>query len=136
MKKGYYKLKFEQHGDERGNLVVIEGGTDIPFNIKRIFYIYGSDAQVVRGQHANRKSEFVLVNLKGECKVKIDTGFSKEIVVLGTAHEGIYISSMIWKEMYDFSEDAILLVLSNEHYDSKEYIRSYDNFLCEVKKNV
>lgn len=136
MKQGYRKLTFAQHADERGKLVVIEGANDIPFDLKRIFYIYGSDSTVVRGQHANKKSEFVLVNLKGQCKVKVDTGKEQEIVVLDTPNEGIYLPTMVWKEMYDFSEDAVLLVLSNEHYDANEYIRNYDEFLCEVNKNV
>lgn len=134
MEKKYKKLKFPQHGDERGHLVVVEGGKDIPFEIKRMFYIYGSDRDSVRGRHANRKSEFVLINVKGTSKVKIDTGKEQEIICLDHPHEGIYLSRMTWKEMYDFSEDAVLLVLSNEHYDPEEYIRDYDQFLYEVKQ--
>lgn len=133
MDRQYAKLKFSQHGDDRGNLVVIESGKDISFDVKRVFYIYGSDETVVRGQHANRNSEFVFVNLKGKCKIKIDTGYSRNVVTLETPNEGIYIPAMVWKEMYNFSEDAILLVLSNEHYNSEEYIRDYNEFLCEVK---
>ena len=130
----YKKLKFPQHGDERGHLVVIEGAQDIPFDIKRMFYIYGSDKDVIRGRHANRKSEFVLINVKGTSKVKIDTGTTQEIINLDYPHEGIYLSKLIWKEMYDFSSDSVLLVLSNEHYDPEEYIRDYDQFLNEVRQ--
>lgn len=130
----YKKLKFPQHGDSRGHLVVVEGGKDVPFDIKRMFYIYGSDKGVVRGRHANRKSEFVLINVKGTSKVKIDTGKKVEVVSLDHPHEGIYLSRMVWKEMYDFSKDAVLLVLSNEHYDPEEYIRDYEQFLYEVNQ--
>ena len=124
----YYR--FSELGDERGYLVAIEGLKDIPFEIKRIFYIYGSKADVVRGQHANRKSEFVLINLKGTSKVKVVDCYGKEKVFsLDRRHTGIYLPTHIWKEMYDFSEDSILLVLSNNYYDSNEYIRDFNDFI-------
>ena len=123
-------LEFRQNGDERGHLVVVEGGKDIPFDIARIFYIYGSDTDVVRGQHANRKSEFVLINVAGSCKVKVLDGIGDEaIFVLNRPHTGIYLPTMVWKDMYDFSKDSVLLCLSSEHYDAQEYIRDYDEFL-------
>lgn len=121
--------KFNQLGDNRGHLVVIEGSKDIPFEIARIFYIYGSDKEVVRGQHANRDSEFVLINVSGKSKVKIDYGNSEEIIELNEPHMGVYIPKMIWKEMYDFSEDSVLLVLSNFKYNPDEYIRDYNEYL-------
>lgn len=127
---GAQMLEFPQNGDARGHLVVVEGGKDIPFDIARIFYIYGSDADVVRGQHANRKSEFVLINVAGSCKVKVLDGKGNEAVfVLNRPHTGIYLPTMVWKDMYDFSKDSVLLCLSSEHYDSQEYIRDYDEFL-------
>jgi hypothetical protein len=123
-------LKFPQLGDDRGHLVVCEGGKDIPFDIKRIFYIYGSDANVVRGRHANRRSEFVLINLSGTSKVKtIDQTGAVKIFNLDHPHTGLYLPAMIWKDMYDFSGDSVLLVLSSEHYDGGEYVRSFDEFL-------
>lgn len=126
-------LEFPQHGDERGHLVVAEGQKEIPFDIKRIFYIYGSDKEVIRGCHANRKSEFVLINVAGTSKVKVMDGEGNEaIFCLNRPHTGIYLPTMVWKEMYDFSEDSILLVLASEHYDKEEYIRNYDDFLREV----
>lgn len=122
-------LEFAQHGDERGHLVVMEGMHDVPFSIKRIFYIYGSDASVVRGQHANRRSEFVLINLVGTSKVKVRDGKGNEaIFVLNRPHTGIYLPRMVWKEMYDFSADSVLLCLASEYYDPKEYIREYAEF--------
>lgn len=132
---GPQMLEFSQNGDERGYLVVVEGMKDIPFEIKRIFYIYGSDSTVVRGQHANRKSQFVLINVSGQCKVKVKDGKGNEAdFLLNRPHTGIYLPQMIWKDMYDFSKDSVLLCLSSEHYDSNEYIRNYNEFLRSVSE--
>ena len=121
LKDMYCILNFEEKGDERGNLIVAEGeGIDIPFAIKRVFYIYGSDANVIRGQHANKKTEFVLINVCGTSKVKMTDGREEKIIVLDRPRMGLYLKSMIWKEMYDFSEDSIMLVLASEHYDAKD----------------
>jgi len=128
-------IKFNQLGDDRGHLVVIEGNKDIPFEIERIFYIYGSDNDIVRGQHANKDSEFVLINVSGKSKVKIDYGDTEEIIELNEPHMGVYIPKMIWKEMYDFSEDSVLLVLSNTKYNSNEYIRDYDEYLSLLEQS-
>lgn len=120
---------FKDLGDERGKLVVIEGEQAIPFAIKRVFYIYDSDATVVRGQHANRESEFVLINVAGHSKVRITNGKEEFVVKLDKPMMGVYIPKMIWKDMYDFSDGAILLVLASTHYDAEEYIRNYDDYL-------
>ena len=119
-------LRFKDLGDERG-----EG---IPFDIKRVFYMYGSDAAVVRGQHANRESEFVLINVAGRSKVRITNGEEEINVELDRPMMGIYIPKMIWKDMYDFSADSVLLVLASTHYDGTEYIRNFDEYLNLVKK--
>ena len=122
-------LDFSQKGDERGHLVIVEGKKDIPFDIKRIFYIYGSDKEVIRGQHANKESEFVLINVAGSSKVKVRDGKGNEAVYsLNRPHTGIYLPRMIWKDMYDFSEDSVLLCLASTHYDANEYIRNYNEF--------
>ena len=127
-------LEFPQRGDSRGQMVVVEGGIDIPFEIKRAFYIYGSDAGVVRGQHANRRTEFVLINVAGKSKVKVLDGEGNEaIFCLNRPHTGIYLPQMVWKDMYDFSPDSVLLVLASEHYDPEEYIRDYEEFRREIK---
>lgn len=127
-------VHFDDLGDERGKLVVIEGGQAIPFEIKRVFYIYDSDDTVVRGQHANRESEFVLINVAGKSKVRITDGEEEIIVELDRPMTGVYIPKMIWKDMYDFSEDSILLVLASTHYDGAEYIRDYEEYLKEIRK--
>ena len=122
-------INFKDLGDERGKLVVIEGGQSIPFDIQRVFYIYGSDASVVRGQHANRESEFVLIHVAGTSKVRITDGKDEIIVELNKPMMGVYIPRMIWKDMYDFSSDSVLLVLASTHYDGGEYIRDYNDYL-------
>ncbi len=136
--KNYGKVKllrFGDLGDERGSLIVVEGERDVPFAIQRVFYIYGSDATVMRGQHANRNTEFVLVNVAGKSKVRVDDGLGREQVYhLDQPNTGIYIPRMVWKDMYDFSPDSVLLVLCSEHYDGEEYIRDYEAFRAEMAR--
>lgn len=126
-------LEFKEFGDERGSLVVAEGAGDVPFEIKRVFYMYGTDSEMVRGQHANRESKFVLINVSGSSKVRVDDGYTQTVVELNKPRMGLYLSEMVWKDMYDFSPDSVLLVLASTHFDESEYIRDYDEFLKEVK---
>ena len=126
-------VELPQKGDNRGHLVIIEGAIDIPFEIKRVFYIFGSQSDVVRGQHANRKTQFVLLNVAGSSKVCVKDGKGNEMIVcLNRPHTGIYLPAMLWKDMYDFSEDSVLLCLASEHYDPNEYIRDYELFKKEI----
>lgn len=126
-------IEFPQKGDDRGHLVIVEGNRDIPFEIKRVFYIYGSDRDVIRGRHANYNTEFVLINVAGTSKVKVDDGTNQKIFSLDRPHTGIFLPKMVWKDMYDFSEDSVLLVLASEHYDAEEYIRDYAQYLKVVE---
>ena len=126
-------IEFPQKGDDRGHLVIVEGNRDIPFEIKRVFYIYGSDRDVIRGRHANYNTEFVLINVGGTSKVKVDDGTNQKIFSLDRPHTGIFLPKMVWKDMYDFSEDSVLLVLASEHYDAEEYIRDYEQYLKVVE---
>lgn len=127
-------LEFQQKGDDRGHLVIVEGIKDIPFDIKRVFYLYGSDPEVVRGQHANRESEFILINVAGKSKVKVKDGLGNEaIFCLNRPHTGVYIPKMVWKDMYDFSSDSVLLCLASTPYLSDEYIGSYEDFEKEMR---
>lgn len=127
-------IEFPQKGDDRGHLVIVEGNQDIPFEIKRVFYIYGSDKDVTRGKHANYNTEFVLINVAGRSKVKVDDGTNQKIFCLDRPHIGIYLPKMVWKDMYDFSQDSVLLVLASEHYDENEYIRNYFKYLEIVRE--
>lgn len=126
-------IEFKDLGDDRGKLVVVESGQNIPFSIKRVFYIYESDRSVVRGQHANKQSEFVLINVAGKSKVRITDGKEEFIVSLDRPMIGVYIPKMVWKDMYDFSEDSVLLILASTHYDDSEYIRDYDVYQSVMK---
>lgn len=129
-------INFKDLGDERGKLVVIEGEQNIPFAIKRVFYIYGSDSTVIRGQHANRESEFVLINVAGNSKVRITDGREEFVVELNKPMMGVYIPKMVWKDMYDFSNDSVLLVLASTHYDGKEYIRDFEKYVKEMNDTI
>lgn len=123
-------IEFPQICDHLGNLVVVENLKDIPFSIKRIFFIYDSDVSVVRGKHANRNSSFCLINVSGTSKVKvIDLNGDEQVFILDRPYVGVYLPPMIWKDMYDFSSDSILLVLSDKYYDEHEYIRDYQDFI-------
>ena len=126
------KYVFQPHGDDRGQLVALEEHKDIPFEIKRVYYMYDTGEGVHRGFHAHKSLEQILVCVHGSCKVLLDNGFEKKVVPLERPYEGVYVSSGMWREMYDFSPDAVLLVLASELYDEADYIRDYDEFLRSV----
>lgn len=130
----YQVLEFKEYGDERGNLVVAEGDNiDIPFAIRRVFYLYGSDPDIRRGMHANRYTRFVLINVSGSSKILVDDGRRREVIELNRPRMGLYLGPMVWKEMYDFSPDSVLLCLASEHYREDEYIRDYAEYLKALK---
>ena len=119
----------KENGDDRGQMVVVEGETTVPFEIKRLFYIYGCEPNAVRGQHANINSEFVFAAVSGSCHIKvIEQSGEEEVFFLDEPSRLLYVPKMSWKEMYDFSPDCVLLVISNSHYDPNEYIRSLEEF--------
>ena len=123
------KYVFQPHGDDRGQLVALEEFKDIPFEIKRVYYMYDTAAGVHRGFHAHRNLKQILICIHGTCKILLDNGTEKKIVPLEKPYEGLYVASSMWREMYDFSEDAVLMVLASEYYDETDYIRNYDEFL-------
>ena len=126
------KYMFQPHGDERGMLVALEEFNDIPFRIKRVYYMYDTKEGVIRGYHAHKSLEQILICIHGSCKVKLDNGHEKKIVHLEKPYEGLYIANNMWREMYDFSPDAVLLVLASEVYNEDDYIRDYEEFLKTV----
>lgn len=128
----YKLIDVKVFGDERGKLASFQDGCNCPFDVKRAFYIFDTKDEVSRGNHANRQSEFVLIPINGSCRVKVDDGKTTEDILLNNPHQGLYLDKMVWKEMYEFSYNAILLVLTNTLYNEKEYIRDYDEFLKEV----
>lgn len=116
-------------GDERGNLIAIESDQSIPFQIKRLYYIFGTQSGVSRGFHAHHNLKQIAVCVKGSCRMILDDGQHREEVWLDTPHKGLIIGDLIWREMHDFSNDCVLLVLASEHYDEADYIRNYDEFM-------
>ena len=128
------KYVFQQHGDERGQVVALEEFKDIPFEIKRVYYMYDTGEGIHRGFHAHKTLKQILICIHGSCKVLLDNGEEKKIVSLEKPYEGLYIAHNMWREMYDFSPDAVLMVLASEYYDESDYIRDYDEFLNSVKE--
>jgi dTDP-4-dehydrorhamnose 3,5-epimerase-like enzyme len=121
-------------GDERGSLVALESNKEIPFDIKRVYYIFGTHQGVARGFHAHKKLQQVAVCITGKCRMVLDDGTRKQEVWLDSATKGVLIEDMTWREMHNFSDDCILLVLASEHYDEADYIREYEDFLCLINK--
>ena len=122
-------INFPTIGDERGSLVSMEGQDKIPFNIKRVYFIFDTKKNVSRGFHAHRDLQQVAVCVAGKCRMTLDDGKKREEVWLDSPNKGIYIDKYIWREMHDFSTDCVLLVLASEHYSESDYIRDYDQFL-------
>ena len=129
-------INFTAHGDSRGQLVAIEQLRDIPFEIKRIYYIYDTLPDVRRGFHAHKKLKQVLVCTSGKCKILLDDGREKKTVMLDKPTEGLLVTGCIWREMYDFSPGAVLMVLASEYYDEADYIRDHDTFLKCAEENA
>jgi len=121
-------------GDERGSLISLEQQKNIPFKIKRVYYIYGTKTDMVRGKHAHPNLKQVAVCVNGSCKFLLDNGKEKQTVELNSPDVGLYIGKNIWREMYDFTPDCVLMVLANEYYNEEEYIRDYQRFLDSIKK--
>ena len=128
------KYAFQQHGDDRGMLVALEEHNDIPFKIKRVYYMYDTKEGVHRGFHAHKNLKQILICIHGSCKVLLDNGREKKIVSLEKTYEGLYIPHNMWHEMYDFSPDAVLMVLASEVYREEDYIRDYEAFLEMVRE--
>lgn len=129
------KYTFQQHGDDRGDLVAIEACKDIPFEIKRVYYMYGTPKNTRRGYHAHKNLEQVLVCVSGSCKVLLDDGNEQCEVVLDKPYEGLYVGNSMWREMYDFSDDAVLMVLASEYYSEDDYIRDYGEFQNKINSS-
>lgn len=129
-------VDFQSLGDERGSLVAVEIGMDkaVPFDIKRVYYIYHTEQSVSRGYHAHHNLKQVAICVAGRCRMVLDDGEKREDVWLEAPTKGLLIEDLTWREMHDFSEDCVLLVLASEHYDESDYIRDYGNFLKQVKK--
>lgn len=125
-------IALQSHGDERGQLVAIEQSRDLPFGIRRAYYVFGMDPGVRRGLHAHRTLNQFAVAVSGSCKILLGDGTLQETVVLDDPAMGLILPSMVWHEMFDFSPDCVLLVLAEAPYDEADYIRDYDDFRTAV----
>ena len=126
-------IDFQSLGDERGSLVAIEGIKDVPFDIKRVYYIFGTQKGISRGFHAHKELKQVAVCVTGRCQMLLDDGVKKEGVWLDSCAKGILIDAMVWHEMHEFSDDCVLLVFASAHYDEDDYLRHYQEFIEGVR---
>lgn len=129
------KYSFQLHGDDRGQLIALEEDKDIPFRIRRVYYMYDTAPGVVRGLHAHKSLEQILICIHGSCRILLDDGDEKEVILLTDPSEGIYVANNMWREMFDFSPGAVLMVLASEPYDEADYIRDYSAFLRFIGKD-
>lgn len=127
-------IDFPVLGDERGALVALDGNKSIPFDIKRVYYIYGTQSGVSRGFHAHKALKQVAIVVRGSCRFILDDGTKREDVLLKDPAQGLLIESFMWREMHDFSEDCVLMVLADQLYDESDYIRNYDEFISLIKE--
>ena len=129
----YKKLDFITKGDKRGNLIALEENKNIPFDIKRVYYIFDTKDGVRRGFHAHKNLEQVLVCVNGSCEILLDDGKEKSIIKLKNRNEGLFIKKLVWLEMFNFSADCVLMVLASDYYYEDDYIRDYKEFKNYLK---
>lgn len=125
-------INFKSMGDERGSLIALEEHHNTPFDIKRVYYIFDTKQGVRRGFHAHRNLKQIAICVRGSCKFLLDDGKTKRDYLLDTPNQGLLIEGLIWREMYDFTSDCVLMVVANDFYNSEDYIRDYAAFLKEV----
>jgi len=126
-------LEFDIRGDDRGSLIALEENYNVPFDVKRVYYIFGTKKGVRRGYHAHKNLKQLAICVNGNCKFLLNDGSNQEYIELNSPTQGLLIEGVIWREMYDFSSDCVLMVLADDYYNEADYIRDYDNFLQEVK---
>lgn len=127
-------IQLQTHSDERGSLISLEKNKNIPFDIERVYYIFETADKARRGFHAHKELKQLAIVLKGSCRFLLDDGIEKIELLLDNPTQGLFIESFIWREMFDFSDDCVLMVLADSVYDESDYIREYEEFL-EVVKN-
>lgn len=128
----YKILNFNVKSDSRGSLIALENLKEIPFEVKRIYYIYDTKPDFPRGAHAHKELEQVLIMMDGSCELVLNDGKDIKNIILNRPDMGIFIGKNIWREMKNFSYGAKLLVLASDFYNENEYIRDYNEFLKAV----
>jgi len=126
-------IPLQIHGDQRGSLVSLETTKNIPFEIKRVYYLFDTKADVTRGYHAHRELKQVAIAIRGSCRFALDDGNERINILLDNPSQGLLIESFIWREMSDFSDDCVLMVLADKEYDENDYVRDYEQFLEMAK---
>ncbi|SDZ02346.1 FdtA/QdtA family cupin domain-containing protein [Pseudomonas sp. NFIX28] len=125
-------LPLQTHGDDRGSLIALEEGKNIPFPVKRVYYMFNTGEGVRRGYHAHKTLKQVAIAVRGSCRFLLDDGQEKIDITLDNPCQGLLIESFIWREMYDFSPDCVLMVLADQLYEEGDYVRDYAQFLDMV----
>ena len=131
----FYKIEIEQHGDERGCLTLFEHPKNVPFEIKRVYYLSGIKEGKKRACHAHRNSQRLTTAVCGSCEATLFDGKNKETFLLNSQKEALFFDKGVWCELNNFSPDAVLLLLASEPYDESEYIRDYNEFLTYIGEN-
>ncbi|HDS3500662.1 MULTISPECIES: FdtA/QdtA family cupin domain-containing protein [Enterobacter] len=126
-------IPLQVHGDDRGALVSLERDKNIDFEIRRVYYIFDTKKGVVRGYHAHKNLKQLVVPVRGSCRFTLDDGYERVSVLLDNPAQGLLVNSLIWREMSDFSDDCVLMVLASNEYDESDYIRDYDAFKLAAK---
>ena len=127
-------IEFQKHGDDRGSLIALEQDVNIPFEIKRVYYLFNTKKNVRRGLHAHKELKQLAVALTGSVRFLLDDGAEKIELLLDTSSQGLYIGPGVWREIYDFSDDCVLMILADHVYEESDYIRDYDMFIKSVAK--
>jgi len=128
-------IQLQRHGDERGSLIALEDQKNVPFPIRRVYYLFGTKENVRRGLHAHRNLTQLVIAVRGSCRFILDNGQERIELLLDNPAQGLLVESMTWREMCDFSEDCVLMVLADQHYDESDYIRDYDKFISSAIAN-
>lgn len=131
----YNIINIKYFDDERGSLCAIESNKDIPFEIKRIYYIFNNKNRLVRGAHAHKKLKQVILCLSGSFEVEVKNGYYSSSYELNTPKIGLFISSGIWREIKNMTKDAVCCVIASELYDPNDYIHNYHDYLREIKND-
>lgn len=127
-------IQLQTHGDDRGSLVALEEGENIPFHIKRVYYMFKTKHGIHRGFHAHKKLKQVAIAVRGSCRFILDDGSERIEILLDNPSQGLLIESFMWREMCDFSDDCVLMVLADSLYDESDYVRDYSEFMSAVRK--
>lgn len=129
-------INIEPLGDERGSLIALEGNKNIPFDIKRVYSIFGTTQGISRGFHAHKNLMQVAICVTGSCRFVLDDGLKQEEIVLNNSTTGLLIERLVWREIHDLTADCVLMLLASDYYDEQDYIRDYKEFERQVRQPI